>query len=37
MVYGKIKKSDSESLVKNLTEITAGKADIEKIEEKFDF
>lgn len=37
MVYGKIKKNDSESLVKNLTEITAGKADIEKIEEKFDF
>lgn len=36
-VYGKIKKSESEHLEKSLIEITSGKVDFKKIEEKFDF
>lgn len=36
-LFGKIKKSLSDMIEKNLTEITSGRAEYQKIEEKFDF
>ena len=36
-IYGKLKKSELETFVKNVTEVSSGRAEIEILSEKFDY